>query len=52
MKDIEKSLAGMSDSYASLKTKLELIPAGVLVIASHIQMDSRKEKVRKYDLIQ
>ncbi|CAA7388813.1 unnamed protein product [Spirodela intermedia] len=44
MKDIEKSLAGMSDSYGSLKTKLELIPAGVLVIASHIQMDSRKEK--------
>ena len=45
MKDIEKSLSGISDSYMSLKGKLEMIPAGVLVIASHIQMDSRKEKV-------
>ncbi|XP_078439543.1 uncharacterized protein LOC144709773 [Wolffia australiana] len=44
IKDIEKSLSGISDSYVSLKGKLELIPAGVLVIASHIQMDSRKEK--------
>ncbi|MQL90414.1 hypothetical protein Taro_022999, partial [Colocasia esculenta] len=44
IKDIEKSLAGISDSYISLKSKLEVMPAGVLVIASHIQMDSRKEK--------
>ncbi|KAM0948537.1 putative transcription factor interactor and regulator FHA-SMAD family [Dioscorea sansibarensis] len=44
LKDIEKSLGGSTDSYLTLKAKLELVPAGVLVIGSHNQMDSRKEK--------
>ncbi|KAJ0980660.1 hypothetical protein J5N97_008915 [Dioscorea zingiberensis] len=44
LKEIEKSVAGSTDSYLTLKAKLELVPAGVLVIGSHTQMDSRKEK--------
>ncbi|MQL94377.1 hypothetical protein Taro_027032, partial [Colocasia esculenta] len=44
LKDMEKSLAGISDSYACMKGKIELLPAGALLIASHTQMDSRKEK--------
>ncbi|KAG1338695.1 ATPase family AAA domain-containing protein 1 [Cocos nucifera] len=44
LKDIEKSVAG-STEYLTLKNKLDLMPAGVLVIASHAQVDNRKEKV-------
>lgn len=44
MKEIEKNIAGSGDSYSSLKNKLESMPAGVLVIGSHTQIDSRKEK--------
>uniref|UniRef100_A0A1D1YT74 ATPase family AAA domain-containing protein 1 n=1 Tax=Anthurium amnicola TaxID=1678845 RepID=A0A1D1YT74_9ARAE len=43
VKDIEKSLTG-TELCISLKGKLEFMPAGVLVIASHVQMDNRKEK--------
>lgn len=45
LKDIEKSMTGSSDSYVTLKSKLELLPPGVLIVGSHTQMDSRKEKV-------
>ncbi|XP_012474044.1 uncharacterized protein LOC105790816 isoform X1 [Gossypium raimondii] len=44
VKDIEKSVAGNTDVYASLKSKVENLPANVVVIGSHTQMDSRKEK--------
>jgi hypothetical protein len=43
LKDIEKFIAGV-DTH-SMKTKLELVPVGVFIIGSHIQADSRKEKV-------
>ncbi|XP_020696230.1 uncharacterized protein LOC110109484 isoform X2 [Dendrobium catenatum] len=42
--DIEKSLGAYVDSSSSCKGELESMPAGVLVIGSHIQMDNRKEK--------
>ncbi|KQJ87390.1 hypothetical protein BRADI_4g10700v3 [Brachypodium distachyon] len=44
LKDVEKSFTGITESFSSLRNKLELLPAGVLVIGSHTQMDSRKEK--------
>ncbi|XWS46676.1 hypothetical protein CRYUN_Cryun14cG0088200 [Craigia yunnanensis] len=44
VKDIEKSMAGNTDVYASLKSKVENLPANVVVIGSHTQMDNRKEK--------
>ncbi|XP_038972217.1 uncharacterized protein LOC103715088 [Phoenix dactylifera] len=44
IKDIEKSMAGGTDTYLTLKSKLELMPAGVLIIGSHTQIDNRKEK--------
>ncbi|XVF21951.1 hypothetical protein REPUB_Repub12eG0133400 [Reevesia pubescens] len=44
LKDIEKSMAGNTDVYASLKSKVENLPANVVVIGSHTQMDNRKEK--------
>ncbi|WOL18573.1 hypothetical protein Cni_G27370 [Canna indica] len=46
LKDIEKSMSGCTDSYTShiLKSKLELIPQGILIIGSHLQVDNRKEK--------
>lgn len=37
-------MAGNTDSYLTLKGKLDF-PPGVLVIGSHMQVDSRKEKV-------
>ncbi|KAJ6796108.1 Uncharacterized protein M6B38_221960 [Iris pallida] len=43
IKDIEKSMAGSTDSYLALKGKLDF-PAGVLVIGSHTQIDNQKEK--------
>ncbi|TKY55321.1 AAA domain-containing protein [Spatholobus suberectus] len=43
MKDAEKSIVGNGDSY-SFKSKLENLPANVVVIGSHTQNDSRKEK--------
>jgi SpoVK/Ycf46/Vps4 family AAA+-type ATPase len=44
LKDIEKSFTGITESFSSLRSKLELLPPGVLIIGSHTQMDSRKEK--------
>ncbi|XP_072982941.1 uncharacterized protein [Typha latifolia] len=44
LKDIEKCLAGTTDSYQTMKGKLECIPAGTFVIGSHTQADNRKEK--------
>ena len=44
LKDTEK-ICGNNDSYYGLKSKLEHFPAGVFIVGSHIQPDSRKEKV-------
>ncbi|KAG8090449.1 hypothetical protein GUJ93_ZPchr0011g28675 [Zizania palustris] len=44
LKDVEKSFSGITESLSYLKSKLESLPPGVLVIGSHTQMDSRKEK--------
>ncbi|KAJ6850697.1 uncharacterized protein M6B38_263200 [Iris pallida] len=44
LKDIEKSMVGGTESYSTLKSKLDLLPEGVLVIGSHTQADNRKEK--------
>ncbi|KAG8663501.1 uncharacterized protein LOC110612481 isoform X4 [Manihot esculenta] len=44
VKDIEKSMVGNQDAYTALRSKLENMPNGVVVIGSHVQMDSRKEK--------
>ncbi|XWS36187.1 hypothetical protein CRYUN_Cryun20dG0063900 [Craigia yunnanensis] len=44
VKDIEKSIAGNTDVYASFKSEVENLPANVVVIGSHTQMDNRKEK--------
>ncbi|XP_078159905.1 uncharacterized protein LOC144555446 isoform X1 [Carex rostrata] len=42
LKDIEKFMAGVETHL--MRTKLESVPAGVFIIGSHIQADSRKEK--------
>ncbi|GJN05090.1 hypothetical protein PR202_ga22691 [Eleusine coracana subsp. coracana] len=44
LKDVEKSFTGITESLSSLRNKLEALPPGVLIIGSHTQMDSRKEK--------
>ncbi|KAF2575303.1 hypothetical protein F2Q70_00000121 [Brassica cretica] len=44
LKDIEKSLVGNSDVYATLKGKLENLPENIVVVASQTQLDTRKEK--------
>ncbi|KAK6154195.1 hypothetical protein DH2020_013834 [Rehmannia glutinosa] len=44
LKDIEKSMAANPEAYAALKVKLETLPENIVVIASHTQTDSRKEK--------
>ncbi|XP_073015316.1 uncharacterized protein [Primulina eburnea] len=44
MKDAEKVMAGNSGSYTLFKNKLERLPDNVVIIGSHIQTDSRKEK--------
>ncbi|AQK48456.1 AAA-type ATPase family protein, partial [Zea mays] len=44
LKDVEKSFTGVTESLSSLRSKLESLPPGVLIIGSHTQMDSRKEK--------
>ena len=38
-------MLGDTEAYGSFKSKLESLPGNVIVIASHTQMDSRKEKV-------
>ncbi|MFS8014295.1 putative transcription factor interactor and regulator FHA-SMAD family [Helianthus anomalus] len=44
VKDIEKSMLGNPEAYSSFKSKLENLPGNVVVVTSHTQMDSRKEK--------
>ncbi|KAL9168499.1 hypothetical protein ABFS82_04G019300 [Erythranthe guttata] len=44
LKDIEKSLSGNTEAYTSLKVKLDSLSENIVVIASHTQTDSRKEK--------
>ncbi|PWA52651.1 ATPase, AAA-type, core [Artemisia annua] len=44
IKDIEKSMLANVETYTLFKTKLEKLPWNVVVIASHAQMDNRKEK--------
>uniref|UniRef100_A0A7N2N3C2 AAA+ ATPase domain-containing protein n=1 Tax=Quercus lobata TaxID=97700 RepID=A0A7N2N3C2_QUELO len=44
VKDIEKAMAGSTESYTVLKGKLENLPENVVIIGSHTQMDNRKEK--------
>ncbi|XP_073130017.1 uncharacterized protein [Henckelia pumila] len=44
VKDIEKYVVGSCAAYALLKTKLDNLPENLVVIASHTQTDSRKEK--------
>ncbi|AQK82697.1 hypothetical protein ZEAMMB73_Zm00001d037038 [Zea mays] len=44
LKDVEKSFIGVTESLSSLRSKFESLPSGVLIIGSHTQMDSRKEK--------
>ncbi|GLU07398.1 hypothetical protein SLE2022_243580 [Rubroshorea leprosula] len=44
LKDIEKSIAGSHDVNAALRSKFDNLPANVVVIGSHTQMDNRKEK--------
>ncbi|PSS14671.1 Spastin like [Actinidia chinensis var. chinensis] len=51
LKDIEKSMAGNPEAYAALKSKLENLPENVVVIASHTQMDNRKEKSQPSGLL-
>ncbi|XP_020267111.1 uncharacterized protein LOC109842675 isoform X2 [Asparagus officinalis] len=51
LKDIEKSMVGSTESYLMLKGKLDSLPAGTLVIASHTQGDTRKEKAHPGGLL-
>uniref|UniRef100_A0A0D9X2T3 AAA+ ATPase domain-containing protein n=1 Tax=Leersia perrieri TaxID=77586 RepID=A0A0D9X2T3_9ORYZ len=44
LKDAEK-MCGNSYSYHGLKNKLEIFPAGVFIVGSQIQADSRKDKL-------
>lgn len=44
LKDVEK-MCGNSYSYHGLKNKLEIFPAGVFIIGSQTQTDTRKDKV-------
>ncbi|XP_060204425.1 uncharacterized protein LOC132632483 isoform X1 [Lycium barbarum] len=44
MKDAEKSMAGSSESYSTFKSRLEKLPANIVVIGSHAHTDNRKEK--------
>ncbi|MCD9639952.1 hypothetical protein HAX54_024949 [Datura stramonium] len=43
IKDVEKSMVGNAEAYASFKIKLERLPENVVAIASHVQSD-KKEK--------
>jgi hypothetical protein len=48
VKDLEKAFVASSESYTALKGKVENLPENVVIIGSHTQMDSRKEKVSIY----
>lgn len=45
VKDVEKAVVASPDAGQVFRGKLENLPENVVVIGSHIQMDSRKEKV-------
>lgn len=45
LKDIEKSMLENPEAHITFKVKLEMLPENIVVIASHTQADSRKEKV-------
>lgn len=45
VKDVEKAVVASQDAVQVFRGKLENLPANVVIIGSHIQMDSRKEKV-------
>ncbi|GFP85608.1 ATPase family aaa domain-containing protein 1 [Phtheirospermum japonicum] len=49
--DIEKSLAANFEAYVALKIKLENLPENIVVISSHTQTDSRKEKAHPGGLL-
>ncbi|KAL8054847.1 hypothetical protein ABFX02_04G019300 [Erythranthe guttata] len=51
LKDIEKSLSGNTEAYTSLKVKLDSLSENIVVIASHTQTDSRKEKAHPGGLL-
>ncbi|XP_026407601.1 uncharacterized protein LOC113302859 isoform X3 [Papaver somniferum] len=44
VKDVEKSIVGNSDTYSAFKSWLENVPDNIVLIGSHTQNDSRKEK--------
>ncbi|KAI3978031.1 hypothetical protein MKX01_032408 [Papaver californicum] len=44
VKDVEKSIVGNSDTYSAFKSRLENLPDNVVLIGSHTQNDSSKEK--------
>ncbi|KAF8015092.1 hypothetical protein BT93_H0785 [Corymbia citriodora subsp. variegata] len=44
VKDVEKAVVASPDAGQVFRAKLENLPGNVVVIGSHIQMDSRKEK--------
>ncbi|KAL9247172.1 hypothetical protein vseg_020632 [Gypsophila vaccaria] len=44
LKDMEKCMAGNPEAYYELKNKFDNLPDNLVVIASHTQADSRKEK--------
>ncbi|MCL7047551.1 hypothetical protein MKW94_017068, partial [Papaver nudicaule] len=44
VKDVEKSIVGNSETYSAFKSRLENFPDNVVLIGSHNQNDSRKEK--------
>ncbi|KAL6499481.1 hypothetical protein OROGR_027391 [Orobanche gracilis] len=44
MKNVEKSTVGSLEAYATFKIKLEMLPANVVLIASHTQADIHKDK--------
>lgn len=48
LKDIEKAMSG---NFEVLKSKFESLPQNVVVIGSHTQLDSRKDKVLFDDCI-
>ncbi|KAJ3699890.1 hypothetical protein LUZ61_003595 [Rhynchospora tenuis] len=44
LKDIERFISGGAETHQTVKSKLESVPAGIFIIGSHIQPDTRKEK--------
>ncbi|KAL9228183.1 hypothetical protein vseg_003790 [Gypsophila vaccaria] len=51
LKDMEKCIAANPDAFPELKRKLETMPDNLVVIASHTQADSRKEKAHPGGLL-